>query len=659
MATGLDTVLNKIEEIKGNVARSFNQVAAQGGTVPVGAGIASLPSAIATLAKSPTGAMPGVCKVTFTVNPSSAGSAYVPTTAVEEALLNGAKVKVFIEGGKWEYTIPSLQRNTTWDVLMPVTGSKNAVYSVAFGASSENVLVAPGSIALVEGGSKTCELVSYLYTEACTEVGRLQRLDQNVADSYPIVRRGTEGNVVECFGHFYKDASNVTSWVNETGVANYIPTMSADGTITSTAPSPRTDYETTCFPWNEMRRVTFDVNGGSETLYMTECPLYYVKSEVRTVAFRTVTASGAETTVNVACRIWWVCKTQLAGYEYPSWAYRYALDPTDVAGTYRKTKSLKAAHYMPCYKTTSATIATKTCATSKPYAGVAGGQTREWINNAAHELNGFSLTVSGSGVFADGTAFAADATRRRFAGGTWHEHHAFRFLQYLQFGVDPQSVLLGLTVNHGAANSYQDYAEACFSTNPGVPTFAIGTATESNPIVWMWILNPWGNEGEQMVDATVFAERLEDDTTKTTCLCMLDRAKFDPHGTVKATLLASGYEELSYALPTGDGMGLRRGFSTDPDYLAFEMPTASTDNALASLIAVQDNYWISGFPSSGSPGAVARMASLSGYGVAGRSLGPWFLYALGGPSASDGADWGARLSLSLLASEAEGGAGAS
>ena len=658
MGTGLDTVLNEIQTIKTNVARSFEQIAAMGGTVPVGAALADMPSAIRSLSQSPTGGMPGLCLVTFKIDPSTRGSAYIPAQGVQNQLLVGAKVRVYVEGGKWEYAIVSISRDAEITCMLPVTGSKNAVYDVVFGAASENVIVPMGSIALTEGANRTVELVTALVEEENMEVGRLQRLDQNVADSYPIVRRSdASGTVVESFGHFYKDSGNVITWVNETGVANYIPEMTDEGVITTTPPETRTDYETTCFPWKDMKRVKFTVGDELMDIFATECPLYYVKDEVREITFRTVNHLGVETTATANCRIWWVCKKQLSGYYHPSWNYKYVLTEGDVSGTFAKSKTLKAAHYMPCYKTQSATISSKTCATSRPFAGVAGGQTRMWINDAAHNLNSFSITIEGSGVFDDGTILPADSTNRRFAGGTWQEHHAFRFLQYIQYGVDVQSAMLGFTENHGGTRTYQNAAEACFTAHPEVPTFSMGSKGSSNPIVWMWILNPWGNEGEQMVDATVFAERTEDNTTRTTCLCMLDRSRFDPHGTVKATMLAAGYEQLSYLLPTGSQDSHRCGRSEDPDYAAFQMPTSSTDNSKADLIAVQDYYWISGHPGSGSVGAVARMCSLSNRGGDGRSLGPWCVYANSEPSVSIGANWGARLSLVLSAGEGGAAAG--
>lgn len=658
MGTGLDTVLNEIQTIKTNVARSFEQIAAMGGTVPVGAALADMPSAIRSLSQSPTGGMPGLCLVTFKINPSTRGNAYIPPRNVQNQLLVGAKVRVYVEGGKWEYSIVSIVRDSEITCMLPVTGSKNAVYYVIFGSASENVIVPMGSIALTEGANHTVELVTALVEEENMEVGRLQRLDQSVADSYPIVRRSdASGTVVESFGHFYKDANNVITWVNETGVSNYIPEMTDEGVITTTPPETRTDYETTCFPWKDMKRVKFTVGDDLMDIFATECPLYYVKDEVREITFRTVNHLGVETTATANCRIWWVCKNQLAGYYHPSWNYKYVLTEGDVSGTFTKSKTLKAAHYMPCYKTQSATVGGKTCATSRPFAGVAGGQTRMWINDAAHNLNDFSITIEGSGIFDDGTILPADTTNRRFAGGTWQEYHAFRFLQYLQYGTAVQSVMLGFIETHGGTRTYQNAAEACFTAHPEVPTFSMGSKVVSNPIVWMWILNPWGNEGEQMVDSTVFAERIEDDTMRTTCLCMLDRSRFDPSCTVKATMLAEGYEQLSYLLPTSEQTSHRCGRSEDPDYAAFQMPTASTDNSKADIIAVQDYFWIGGHPESGTQGEVARMCSLSAVGSHGRKIGPWSVSASFDPSISRVTDWGARLSVVISAGEGGTAAG--
>ena len=656
--TGLDTVLNEIETIKNNVARSYEMVEAMGGTVPVGAALSDLPAAIRSLSQSPTGGNPGLCLVEFRINPTVRGDAYIPSNEVQQQLLVGAKIRVFAEGGKWEYAIPSIARNTTVTCMLPATGSRNAVYDVVFGAADENVIIPMGSIVLTEGANRTIELVTALVAAENTEIGRLQRLDQNVADSYPIVRRSdSSGTVVESFGHFFKDENNIVTWVNETGVSNYIPEMTDEGEITSTPPETRTDYETTCFPWKDMKRVKFTVGDNLMDIYATECPLYFVKDEVRDIVFKTIDSNGVETTTTASCRIWWVCKNQLSGYYHPSWNYRYTLVEGSIAGTYTKSKALKAAHYMPCYKTQSATIGGRTVSTSRPFNGVAGGQTRQWINDASHNLNAFSLTISGSGVFSEGHSFEADTSNQRFAGGTWQEHHAFRFLQYLQYGTDVQSAMLGFTENHSGARTYQNAAEACFTANPTVPTFSIGSKAASNPIVWMWILNPWGNEGEQMVDATVFAERIEGNTTRTTCLCMLDRSRFDPHGTVKATMLAAGYEQLSYLLPTSEQSSHRCGRSEDPDYAAFQMPTASADNTKADLIAVQDHYWVSGHPSSGNVGAVARICSLSFIGSLGRKLGPWCVCASGEPSLSGATHWGARLSVVISAGEGNAAAG--
>ena len=681
MATGLNAVLSEIETIKTNVSRSFDAVVALGGSAPAQRALSALPGAITDLGVSPIGRVQNSGVIQVVLN--SSATAYIPTQALMNKLLNGAKIYVFTPQAVYSQDIPSLAANTTFNInVIPSPLIPSARIRIVLGEQTDEIVAFDDvAVTLVAGRVVEARMnLSRYQNDGGTflEVGRVQRLDQTTSSSYLIVRKYVDGAFTEeRFGWYKNETVNEptfpSNWVNDTGIYTFIPEMDATtGLQTNENPHPTLLYwERDIYPWCEARKVrmhTATPIGSGKTanadLYFSEVPIYYVKNEIRTLTFDTKNADGdVLSSVDAQCRIWWLSKVRLPGYELPSWEKKWEYVENGVVGdqhNYTKTSVAKAANYYACYKSVTKTCDNGDLIQSYPYAAMVSGLSRGAMCDQAKKLNASAVTIYGSGVFDDGTELPADTTNRRFYGNTWLEFQAFRYLMYIQFGADIQATLLGITANNGAsiAKCFQNSCETVYEESPTVPTFSVGAANQSNPISWLWIVNPHGSEGDQMADATTFAERI-DAGTQTTMLVMLDRALISPHGTNKQTMLNNGYEQLDYMWTAVGKTGThKRGLDARPEFWAFQFPAHNDETAAIELGASGqvDSQYLNGHPAEGTLGEVARMCSLSTYGSYGRALGPWCVASYYEPSTSAAPYWGARVSCVLSAGEGEAAA---
>lgn len=687
--TGLDAVLNEIETIKQNVQLSYDAVEALGGEVPTGRALRQLPTSIATLGVSPIGRIQGAGVLHITLTTSKGTHAL--TDAQKTALLDGAKVIVYTPNAVYQQEIMSLDDGTNFAVnVIPSPSIPKARVKIVLGeldASDPDtpIIAFPTKyVNLAAGETVSLPMALDWYEsdagEAFWEIGRVQRLDSTASSSYLIVRKYNSSGafVEEKFGWFRDEAQNEptfpTNWHNDTGINTFIPEIEYDSETekwvqTNTNPDPTGLYwERDIFPYNQAKRVrmhsAIPIGSGktaSADLYFTEVPIYYVKNEVRTLTFDTKNNLGEVTsTASAECRIWWLSKVQLPGYELPSWEKKWIYEEEgEYDGeqhNYSHTSVAKAANYYACYKNVTKSYDSGNVIQSYPYGSTVSGNSRGDMCTLSKVLNNYSMTIYGSGVFTDGTTFEADTTNRRFNGNTWLEFQAFRYLMYIQFGTDIQATLLGITKNNNSGDTtihYQNACEGAMTDNPSIKTFSLGDAHSSHPIVWLGILNPHGSEGDQMADATTFAERIADGT-QTTMLAILDRALMTPHATNKATMLADGYTQLSYKWTAVGKSGThKRGLDTNPDFWAYQFPAHNDETAAIELGSSNqvDSQWLSGHPSAGTLGEVARMCSLSNGGGYARALGPWYVHSDNVPSTAYAFHWGARVSCVLSAGE--------
>lgn len=681
MATGLDAVLNEIEVIKANVARSFDQVESMGGKIPSMRALVNLPGAIGSLGSSPIEKIKGSGVIKVVLNSSS--SAFIPSQSLENKLLNGAKIYVFTPNAIYTEDIPSLARGTEFAInIIPSKMIPSAKLKIVLGEQTEKICAFDEiAVETVVGGIVEVKMDLKDYKEDggdFYEIGRVQRLDQTTSSSYLIARRYQNGVFVEeKFGWYMNESVDEptfpSNWKNDTGIYTFIPEMDeTTGLQTNANPKPTALYwERDIFPFNEARKVKMTsavpIGAGKTAqseFYFTEVPIYYIKNEIRTLKFDKKNAAGdVLSSEDAECRIWWLSKVQLPGYELPSWEKKWIyVDKGEIEGqhNYVKTFVPKTANYYACYKNVDKTSDAGTLIQSYPHAAIVSGNSRGSMCDNAKRLNNYEVTITGSGVYRDGTTFSPDPTNRRFNGNTWLEFQAFRYLQYIQFGTDIQATLLGITASNGGAiaKCWQNSCEVVYEANKGAPvsTFSVGKANASNPISWLYIVNPHGSEGDQMADATTFAERI-DAGTQTTMLVTLDRALMKPHATDKKTMLNEGYDQLDYYWTAVGKTGTHlRGLDARPDFWAFQFPATNDSTAAVELGATGqvDSQWLSGHPAAGTLGAVARLCSLSYYGSCGRSLGPWSVASSYEPSDAYATYWGARVSMVLSTDEANG-----
>lgn len=679
MATGLNAVLNEIETIKTNVSRSFDAVSALGGSVPQVRALSALPGAIQSLNESPIGKVQNSGVIKMILNSSQ--TAFIPPQALMNKLLDGAKVYVYTPQAIYTQDIPSLAANTQFNInIIPSPLIPSARIRIVLGEQTEEI-VAFDEIAVTPTVGGVVEARMNLSRYAGDggdfyEIGRVQRLDQSTSSSYLIARKYVDGVFTsEKFGWYKNEAVGdptfPNNWVNDTGIFTFIPEMDpTTGLQTNENPHPTMLYwERDIFPFNQAKKVRMHTSVGigsgktaNADLYFSEIPIYYVKNEIRTLKFETKNAAGdVLSSVDAPCRIWWLSKNRLPGYELPSWEKKWIYVDNGTVGdqhNYTKTSVAKAANYYACYKSVTKTCDNGDLIQSYPYAAMVSGLSRGSMCDQAKKLNAAPVKIYGSGVFPDGTELPADTTNRRFYGNTWLEFQAFRYLMYIQFGTDIQATLLGITANNGASieKCWQNSCEVAYEASPNVPTFSVGAANESNPISWLWIVNPHGSEGDQMADATTFAERI-DAGTQTTMLAMLDRALVSPHGTNKQTMLNNGYDQLTYKwTAVGKSGQSKRGLDSRPEFWAYQFPAHNDETAAIELGASGqvDSQFLSGHPAAGTLGEVARVCSLSNLGSHGRALGPWCVSSSSEPSHSGAPYWGARVSCVLSADEAEG-----
>ena len=679
MAAGLDVILDQIQKIKANTANSFAAVRELGGTTPETEGLAYLPGAIRTLGESPIGRVQGSGVIRLTLNDGP--DAYIPSEELEQKLIDGAKVYVFTPQAIYSQPIPSLAKGTCFDInVIPSPLIPTARIRIVLGQQQEEIVAFNDINVTLQAGSVTQAAMDLDHYRGdggtFVEVGRVQRLDQSTSSSYLIVRKYVDGAFTEeRFGWYRDETVNdptfPANWHNDTGIYTFIPEMDATtGLQTNENPRPIELYwERDIYPFCEARKVRMQSSipvGSGKTaqkdFYFSEVPIYYVKNEVRTLTFDTKNAAGEViSTADAECRIWWCSKNQLPGYELPSWEKKWIYQDNGVVDgqhNYTKTSVPKAANYYACYKGVQKSYDGGNIIQSYPHAAMVTGYSRGSMCDQAKALNSYGIRIYGSGVFEDGTFIDADTTNRRFTGNTWLEFQAFRYLMYIQFGTDIQATLLGLTVNNSSSEPrcWQNSCEQVYTASPNVPTFSIGPANASNPISWLWIVNPHGCEGDQMADATTFAERIAEGT-QTTMLVMLDRAMLTPHATVKQTMLDNGYDQLDYKWTAVGKTGThKRGLDSRPEFWAYQFPAHNDETAAIELGSSSqvDTQWLSGHPAAGTLGAVARLCSLSDNGSNGRALGPWCVLSSADASYSGATYWGARVSCVLSADEAEG-----
>ena len=595
-----------------------------------------------------------------------------------------------------------------------------------YDAGDQIVHVTQGNIA--EVALDTLQPLDPEHGQAATlrMVGRAQYYDpanthgkRTTGESFPVQRvwDETASAWVTQFGYYSNSV-----WVTECDVYNLVPQLGESGDVGNLdeVGDLSAAYEGAAFPWNEAQRVAFvfdddfkhtgrQATPATNVFFFARVPIYAYKETIETLAVTNFNANGTVASVTECpLQIKWVARPEITnGYDrafyIPPWEKIYARDYDEGTDTWTTREiGVKEANYYACYKSTPTSakngqwrMAGNNNYTVQSYPwpyrdgsnyGVYG-ISRGDLHAYAQKLNNHGFTVhavNGTTIGAARAYFPAatnneDMAARRWTGNNWHDYEAFRVLAYIQFSANAQSTgsfrakdgknhITGIYGhnNSSLAETRQDELEFYYDAQPNLTTFTIAPAASNGyPFSWLGILNFWGSEGDQMVDATVIAETDADGTQSVWYMANLDHSQLIPNSSGIATEYSAftdkGYERLTYYWKrTGfANESYYRGKDEKAQYAAFALvattPTEAGDifNYNLDSSAYDGVYAPSSYPAQPSTGRALSywMCSLSNY--RGNAIGPWYVNSNNGPSNANGRYWGGRASPSLLEAERE------
>lgn len=595
-----------------------------------------------------------------------------------------------------------------------------------YDAGDQIVHVTQGNIA--EVALDTLQPLDPEHGQAATlrMVGRAQYYDpanthgkRTTGESFPVQRvwDETASAWVTQFGYYSNSV-----WVTECDVYNLVPQLGESGGVGNLdeVGDLSAAYEGSAFPWCEAERVAFVFDddfkhtGGQATpatnvYFFARVPVYVYKETIETIPVTNFNANGTVASVTECpLQIKWVARPEITnGYDrafyVPPWEKIYARDYDEATDTWTTREiGTKEANYYACYKSTPTSakngqwrMAGNNNYTVQSYPwpyrdgsnyGVYG-ISRGDLHAYAQKLNNHGFTVhavNGTTIGAARAYFPAatnneDMAARRWTGNNWHDYEAFRVLAYIQFSANAQSTanfrakdgknhITGIYGhnNSSLAETRQDELEFYYDAQPNLLTFTIAPAASNGyPFSWLGILNFWGSEGDQMVDATTIAETDADGTQSVWYMANLDHSQLIPNSsgtaTEYSTFTTNGYERLTYYWKrTGlANESYYRGKDEKAQYAAFGLvattPTEAGDifNYNLNSSAYDGVYAPSSYPAQPSTGRALSywMCSLSHNRY--NAIGPWYVSSYYGPSYAHGNNWGGRASPSLLEAERE------
>lgn len=595
-----------------------------------------------------------------------------------------------------------------------------------YDAGDQIVHVTQGNIA--EVALDTLQPLDPEHGQAATlrMVGRAQYYDPDNAhgkrttgESFPVQRvwDETASAWVTQFGYYSNSV-----WVTECDVYNLVPQLGESGGVGNLdeVGDLSAAYEGSAFPWCEAERVAFVFDddfkhtGGQATpatnvYFFARVPVYVYKETIETIPVTNFNANGTVASVTECpLQIKWVARPEITnGYDrafyVPPWEKIYARDYDETTDTWTTREiGTKEANYYACYKSTPTSakdghwrMAGNNNYTVQSYPwpyrdgsnyGVYG-ISRGDLHAYAQKLNNHGFTVhavNGTTIGAARAYFPAatnneDMAARRWTGNNWHDYEAFRVLAYIQFSAHAQSTgsfrakdgknhITGIYGhnNSSLAETRQDELEFYYDAQPNLTTFTIAPAASNGyPFSWLGILNFWGSEGDQMVDATTIAETDADGTQSVWYMANLDHSQLIPNSSGTATeysaFTTNGYERLTYYWKrTGfANESYYRGKDEKAQYAAFGLvattPTEAGDifNYNLNSSAYDAVYAPSSYPAQPSTGRALSywMCSLSS--IRNGAIGPWCVCSHYGPSGAGAYAWGGRASPSLLEAERE------
>lgn len=617
-----------------------------------------------------------------------------PTGQALVDAMKGAYVDVQTDGGRYSYATFDISEGAKQFCFIPCTGEKEFTAKLVLGHTSQYFVslpvssrIKPGELTNIVIDTQGAFVPPTGQEMLYRAIGRAQFTDDPTKNtSFLIVRDvDSEGHITQIFGHY-----EGTTWVSECPFKNKIPNLTEDGAIVNIAEVGDLSgtFEQDAWPWNaaEKRDVVVNeamITTGSKATNVfkfTWIPVYAFKESDETLTFVTKNSSGEITqSVEHPCRIQWVAHREMIdvdnGFEIPSWEKVWKRVKDESTGVWSSVAiGEKEGNYYARYKTTAnntgvsrqggATSAGTAYLQSYPTNLTTNAISRHTSTVNARRMDDLSVTI-GNKVY-PGLTNTDEMWNRRFACMTWQDYEAYRKLIYIQFGADAQNTtdgIKGVTTSTSTPQTTQDYLESRFEARPDFKTFTAGDRTSvSVPFAWLWILNPWGSEGDQMDDATTVQETVSDGTQYAFNVVQIDRAKMlgDTSGTASSyeNLTNNGYQKLDYYWSQpGYTSAYYRGEDSRPELKGFVLPANIASRFNITLGSSPcDGLWLGSYPGKpDSDSAYAyRNAVLSSTRSCGSALGPWCVAGSRDPGDAYAGHWGSRLSINILRSEANG-----
>ena len=594
--------------------------------------------------------------IRFHINPPGAGG-YIPPDGTMADALDGAHILLQESGttNVWRIPINSIEDSV---IAFDNTFTKavtTVVASVVLGVSGLDLRSKRVSAVITPGASVDITLTTYVAYEDTFEIGRVFPISETDTQSYLITATTNEtGARIEQFGCF--DASGV--WVSDTGITAAVPELNPEtGTIDSWSNGPENGNSfANIWPWSAVRRETFTVTDSAGTELNLEMAgfrpdaFYGVKLEERDMVFNRLNADGTVTSTTKACRILWIARPHLPGYEMLSSFYSKKWVDNG-AGGLAMEMSLSKGLFWGSHKGNTASrkvgSSTVTVLTTGTIGSTNTGGTVAQLSAYASALNQMTNLRDTTGK-----TYGADTTGRRFAATNLDTYMAWWHLFVVQFGMDAQTVFQGITTDAGGtAQSKAGVTDALVAA--GHLTGSVGDALGQSPFVYLGIENfGYGSEGDALCDVSLFSGRdTDDEALCTRTYVQPDRSRYTPGQGDIATLTAAGY--LLLTTRDNDNTVKRLcGRSDNPALRDMHMPTRADDGFLnAKSCDTLGGIYRTG---AATGNWVLSAACLFGHRGTSNAGGPragvcalgWYV-ASGGPSNSGAAHFGARVSLLL------------
>lgn len=482
--------------------------------------------------------------VTVYLNPSGADYWLPESQAEREALLEGAKAILKVDGiqDAYEVGLTKLEgEELTFRFTLP--GSARALLTFSFGTAQ--ALVAKQTVH-VKGGS-TATVTCTTYENAVTKryaFGRAQIWNgqaNNPNDTWTILREyEQDGTYIDRIGYYDDTDSSNPAFVSQTGIKLALK----NGGDTAEDPVSEVVIENPDgTPLENKFKCLRDIRIVTITCGVTQTfvrfPKCYTRREKTTITIehRANGVHSYDETKTVIVN--WIADDPLDGFHLHGAFVRSVRGGADVEldqifiGRYKVNSSYNTVTGADGFGTTRANY----CSNIKAKNGTLLTYTDEY---------GISHT------------YAANADVRRWAMIGYREQSLLTLYALMWFGVDTQNGihgsdgLRGICTTESPDPGQQKTGATDHLVAKGIMIGGNDNNNERKPTIFLGIENPFSSqEGTMMADVTSLAFRAGEGNTVPVneILICLDRNDYNPGSDAKDTLLAAGYHELQVEYP--------------------------------------------------------------------------------------------------------------